>query len=104
MSPQSRSDMTDPLERLQKKLSERRALVAVVGLGYVGLPVAVEFAEAGFEVIGVDLDAHKVSELGLGHSYLLDLASERIAPLVEAGKFRATTSFSEISDADAVLI
>lgn len=96
--------MTEPLDTLEKKLSERRALVAVVGLGYVGLPVAVEFAEAGFHVIGVDLDRDRVTQLQQSDSYLLDLPAARIAPLVAAGSFRATTSFRDISEADVVLI
>ena len=96
--------MSDQLESLEMKLSERRALVAVVGLGYVGLPVAVQFAEAGFHVIGVDLDPDRVTQLQRSDSYVLDLPAARIAPLVAAGSFRATTSFSDISEADAVLI
>jgi UDP-N-acetyl-D-glucosamine dehydrogenase len=91
-------------EELKKKLHEKSANVAVLGLGYVGLPFATVFAEAGFVVTGVDPDARKVDALNKGISYIQDVETEQVARLVSAGKLRATTDFSELSQADAVSI
>lgn len=96
--------MDNAFEELLERIEQRAAQVAVVGLGYVGLPVAVEFAEAGFDVVGIDLDIDKVDRLNAGQSYLLDMQDGRLAPLVENGKLRAAGTFSEASEADAVLI
>jgi UDP-N-acetyl-D-glucosamine dehydrogenase len=76
----------------------------VIGLGYVGLPVAVAFAEAGFRVVGIDLREDKVRALEEGRSHLRDVPDERIAPLRAAGRLRASVSFDPIADADAVVI
>lgn len=67
---------------LLDRFHSRQATVAVVGLGYVGLPLAVAFAEAGFRVIGIDIDAQRVADLNAGHSYVSDVSSEQLAPLV----------------------
>ena len=91
-------------EELKKKLQEKSANVAVLGLGYVGLPFATVFAEAGFVVTGVDPDARKVDALNKGISYIQDVETEQVARLVSAGKLRATTDFSELAQADAVSI
>jgi UDP-N-acetyl-D-glucosamine dehydrogenase len=74
--------MTAPLERLRDRLTAQTAMVGVIGLGYVGLPQAVAFAEAGFRVLGFDIDPAKPAAIGRGESYLLDLPAERIAELV----------------------
>lgn len=97
MEPSSVEALIDSIER-------RDALVAVVGLGYVGLPVAVEFAEAGFDVVGLDLDDAKVTALNAGDSYLIDVSPERLAPLVRDGRLRASNTFADASTADAILI
>ncbi len=78
--------------------------MAVLGLGYVGLPLAVVFAEAGYKVIGVDPVAEKVDMIQRGESYVLDISSEQVAALVKAGKLQATTDFSVCAQADAVCI
>lgn len=91
-------------DELLKKLSDRSAVVAVLGLGYVGLPLAVVFAEAGFTVLGVDPVAEKVQMLQRGESYVMDVPSEKVARLVKAGKLYATTDFSVTTRADAVSI
>lgn len=96
--------MYPSIEDLVSAIERHDVRVAVVGLGYVGLPVAVEFAEAGFDVIGLDLDDAKVTSLNAGESYLIDVLSERIAPLVDSGRLGASTSFADASDADAILI
>jgi UDP-N-acetyl-D-glucosamine dehydrogenase len=89
---------------LIEKIDDRSAVVAVVGLGYVGLPVAVAFARAGFDVIGVDLDRDKVALIESGRSHLRDVEDSEVAPLRTAGKLKATTSFAKLKDADAILI
>ncbi len=91
-------------QQLLDRLQNREARVGIVGLGYVGLPLAVEFAEAGFSVIGVDVTAEKVALLNKGESYIMDIPSERLKPLVESGKFCATTDYADLRQADTVSI
>lgn len=81
-----------------------RPSVAVIGLGYVGLPLALRFAENGVHVIGIDIDKTKVDQLFHGVSYLRDISSSRIERLVDNGFLSATTDFSRISEVDAVII
>jgi UDP-N-acetyl-D-glucosamine dehydrogenase len=87
---------------LKEKLEKRQARIGVIGLGYVGLPLAVEFARAGFDVTGFDVDESKVSELDAGRSYILDVKTEDLAACVKAGKLRATTDMSTLGEMDAV--
>jgi UDP-N-acetyl-D-glucosamine dehydrogenase len=97
------SSVSDPASLLDR-LEGRSALVGVVGLGYVGLPVAVTFAEAGFQVLGVDPARDRVSEIEEGRSYLHDVPADRVAAVRRSGKLRATTSYRRLVRADAVLI
>jgi UDP-N-acetyl-D-glucosamine dehydrogenase len=92
------------LDALKKKLTTRNATAAVIGLGYVGLPLAMEMAEAGFRVIGIDLDGGKVASLKQGQSYILDVPEKTVADAVRSGKFEPTTDFSALADADTVSI
>ena len=87
---------------LKEKLEQRQARVGVIGLGYVGLPLAVEFSKAGFDVTGFDVDGSKVTELNAGRSYILDVKTEDIAACVKAGRLRATTDMSKLGEMDAV--
>jgi UDP-N-acetyl-D-glucosamine dehydrogenase len=96
--------MTTIKNSLIKKLENKTAQVAVLGLGYVGLPFATVFAEAGFTIIGIDPDASKVEKLNQGISYIQDVSTEQIARLVASGKIKATTDFSVLADVDAVSI
>jgi len=89
---------------LIERFQSREAVVGVVGLGYVGLPVALTFAEAGFGVVGVDLDAERVQSLHKGSSYLHDIPDGRLHELLATGRFRAQSSYSGLDDADAILI
>jgi UDP-N-acetyl-D-glucosamine dehydrogenase len=91
-------------EALRKKLEARTARVAVVGLGYVGLPLATSFAEAGFAVLGIDVDRRRVDLLNRGESDIADVEGARVAALVKAGKFKASTDYSGIGDCDAIVI
>jgi len=88
--------------RLQERIGNRTAKVGVLGLGYVGLPLAVEFAKAGFEVIGIDVQAGKVKQFNQGRSYVKDVADDVFGPLVKSGKLRATTDFSVITELDTI--
>lgn len=94
----------DQVETLIKKFEDRSAKVGVLGLGYVGLPLAVVFADAGFQVTGIDPVAEKVEQINQGKSYVMDVTSEHVQHLVESGKLKATTDFSVIRDLDAVSI
>jgi UDP-N-acetyl-D-glucosamine dehydrogenase len=89
---------------LSEKIKSRRARVGILGLGYVGLPLATEFARSGFEVVGLDVLDHKVESLNLGVSYIKDVPSEELEPLINAGKFRATSDFSIIAELDTINI
>jgi hypothetical protein len=75
-------------EILKQKLQDRTALIGVVGIGYVGLPLAVVFGEAGFTVVGVDPDEDKVAAINRGESYILDVAPERVKAWSIAASFR----------------
>jgi len=94
----------DQKANLLKRLNDKTATVAVLGLGYVGLPLAVAFAEAGYKVIGIEPMASKVDALNQGKSYILDVPSETIARLSKAGKLEATSDFSSLKKVDAVSI
>jgi len=87
---------------LREKIRTKRARVGVLGLGYVGLPLAVEFAKAGFDVVGIDVQQGKVDQFNAGHSYIKDVGDGTFAPLVQSGKLRATTDFSVIRTLDTI--
>ncbi len=89
---------------LLQKIESKQAHVGIVGLGYVGLPLAVEFAHAGFCVTGIDIDATKVAALNAGESYIQDIPTAVLAPLVKAGKIKATTDFSVVAGLDTINI
>jgi UDP-N-acetyl-D-glucosamine dehydrogenase len=89
---------------LTDKIRSRTAKVGIVGLGYVGLPLAMEFAKAGFPVTGIDVQLSKVEELNAGRSYIQDVPTGTLRPFVDSGRFRATMDFSVIADLDTVNI
>ena len=91
-------------ETLIKKLKDKKARIGILGLGYVGLPLAVVFAEAGFHVTGIDPDSRKVDSLSKGISYIPDVKTETIAKIVNSGYLTATTDFSVLKEIDAVSI
>lgn len=94
----------DYRQQLLDRLANRNATIGVIGLGYVGLPLAIAFAEYGCKVIGMDVHEGKVDQLNRGESYIIDIPSEQIAPLVKNGKFCATTDYNALQEADAVSI
>ena len=92
------------MANLRKKIISHEAKVGVVGLGYVGLPLAVEKAKAGFRTIGFDVQKAKVDMVNAGHNYIGDVVNEDLAALVQSGMLSATTDFSFIRDVDFVAI
>ena len=89
---------------LTKKIKDRSAKVAVLGLGYVGLPLAVVLADAGYQVIGIDPVEEKISKLNKGISYIDDVDTEIIKKHTKSGTLKATSDFSVVSEADAISI
>ena len=91
-------------DALLNKIESRRARTGVVGLGYVGLPLAVELAKAGFRATGIDLDARKIQTIQEGRSYIPDVSSADVMALTQAGKLDATTDFSIVRELDTINI
>jgi UDP-N-acetyl-D-glucosamine dehydrogenase len=91
-------------EELADKISARTARVGIIGLGYVGLPLAVEYAKAGYHVTGIDVQDNKVADINAGTSYIQDVAKSEVGLLVESGRLWATTDFSVISELDTINI
>ncbi|MBP2075904.1 nucleotide sugar dehydrogenase [Oceanobacillus polygoni] len=89
---------------LIKKINEKTAVIGVVGLGYVGLPLAVENAKAGYQVIGFDVHTEKIEKINRGINYIGDVNDEELAELIEANQFIATEDYSLIKNVDAVVI
>jgi len=85
-------------------IKDKSARVGVIGLGYVGLPLATEFASQGFNAIGFEVDSNKVEQINSGQSYIGDVASNSIKETVDAGRLKATTDFDHLKDCDAIII
>ena len=83
-------------DELQRLISEKRARIGVIGLGYVGLPLIIEFCLKGFDAIGFEVDETKTSEINAGRSYIVDVTSENVKKSVDEGKLTATTDFSKL--------
>src|SRR5580658_1081742 len=95
---------TDYRKRLLTRIEDRSAVVGVVGLGYVGLPLAVEFADAGFRVVGYDVSARVIDRISAGESHIQDVPASTIARLVKAGRLTATMDPEQLAEIDAVSI
>ena len=91
-------------ENLAARIESKEAVICVVGLGYVGLPLLIEFGRAGYNVLGLDIDQKKSDHLMAGESYFLHIPSEPVKELLDNGLLEATTDFSKIGETDAVLI
>jgi UDP-N-acetyl-D-glucosamine dehydrogenase len=96
--------VTSPAESLLAKTKDRTALCGVVGLGYVGLPLAMEFMRAGYRVLGFDVNAPVVERLNAGRSHIQDVPSATVAQAVQAGTFAATTDLARLREPDAISI
>ncbi|MEI7705600.1 MAG: nucleotide sugar dehydrogenase [Deltaproteobacteria bacterium] len=89
---------------LLSRIQSRSARIGIIGQGYVGLPLALLFHEAGFEVTGFDVDPRKVKALGKGESFIKHIGAERVAAAVKSGRYKATTDFDGLRDCDAIAI
>ena len=94
----------DYADLLKTKIKDRSAKVAVMGLGYVGLPLALEGAKAGFQVIGIDRDGEKVERISQGKNYLLDISEEELKQTVSSGHLIVTGEFCYLKEADIIVI
>ncbi len=92
------------MSELLQKIAEKRVSVGVIGMGYVGLPLAVEVANAGLQVVGIDLDVSKVERINAGISYIPDVPTEVVEKHVGANRLRATTDFEIVQELDAIII
>src|ERR1700690_3613443 len=90
-------------EALQSRIISREAVVAIIGLGYVGLPLALEFAGKGFRVLGFDVDTLKVESINSSRSYIHHISADRVENAVRQG-LRATSDFTRLSEADTILV
>ena len=99
----STSPTASPCEELIDKVGKRTAKVGIVGMGYVGLPLALLYSEQRFAVTGFDIDQPKVTALNRGESYIVRILADDIQSAQKSG-FRATTAYSEVSDMDAIII
>ncbi len=91
-------------EQLLQKIQTRQAKIGVIGLGYVGLPLVVAFAQAGFIVVGVDIDPNKIAALQSGQSYIDDVPSATLAPLIQDGRFQPTSDYTQLATVDTISI
>jgi UDP-N-acetyl-D-glucosamine dehydrogenase len=94
----------DYKQTLIEKINNKEIIVGVIGLGYVGLPLALEFVEQGFNVIGFDIDEKKIPIILSGNTYIKHIASDRIANAVNSNRLKATTDFKKLNDIDAIII
>ena len=92
------------LEQLEKLYHDRKAVLGVIGMGYVGLPLTLAAAAAGYQVVGFDIDPQKVDQINSGKSYLKHITSEQIANAVHENGLRATANFQEMKTLDAIII
>jgi len=90
--------------KLLERIKQRQARIGIVGLGYVGLPLGLAFAEAGFPVLGIDVDSRKVDAIAKGESYIQHIPAEEIRKHVDSGKLKATADFSQTSQLDCIVI
>ncbi len=91
-------------DELKKLITEKSACIGVIGLGYVGLPLIIEFALKGFPTVGFEVDEKKVANLNEGSSHIVDVSSENVQKAIAAEKFTATTDFARLKDCDVVII
>lgn len=91
-------------DHIKNLISEKNARIGVIGLGYVGLPLIVEFCLKGFEGVGFEVDEKKAAEINAGRSYIVDVSDENVAKCIGSGKLKATTDFAELGNCDVIII
>lgn len=96
--------MNNIFEMVKQKIEKKKAKVGVIGLGYVGLPLAIEFAKSGFQVLGIDVNNEKVNQLKCGESYIIDISSSEVKEILDKGFFFPSTKFDAIKDLDVISI
>lgn len=96
--------MNQQISEFKKQISAKKVKIAVVGLGYVGLPLAIEFARAGFEVFGIEIDQDRLRHLKNKQSYITDITTEELKPLLASGKLKAVADFSILQKVQVVII
>jgi len=89
---------------LETKLADKTAKICIIGLGYVGIPIAVEYAKKGFQVLGIDLAVEKVNKINRGENYIDDIDDDLVKQIVNDGLFSATTTFEQVKDQDVIYI
>src|SRR5207247_4419108 len=89
---------------LSRRIATHTARLTIIGQGYVGLPLAVEFAKGGFPVTGLDTDRDRVTALATGRSHVPDVPSEELQALLKAGRYRTTTDAAVLADSDVIVI
>ncbi|MEI7441884.1 MAG: nucleotide sugar dehydrogenase, partial [bacterium] len=89
---------------LLEKFEKKTAKIGVIGMGYVGLPFAVEKAKVGFSVVGIDMNPERIAKVNMGESYITDVKTEELKPLVEKGLIRGVTSFEVVKELDVIVI
>src|SRR4051812_35190108 len=103
-SPEQDAEVARRVETLLTKIKDRSAIVGVVGLGYVGLPFAVENAKVGFRVVGIEQNPKRAGRVNAADNYIEDVVDSELRELVAKGKVRAVTDFSEVPQLDVVVI
>ena len=96
--------MVENAERLKRSIESKEARIGVIGLGYVGLPLALAFTDRGFRVLGFDVDPRKVEQLGRGASYIPHMDARRVAAAVESDRLAATRDFDRLAEVDVIVI
>ncbi|MBU1726127.1 MAG: NAD(P)-binding domain-containing protein, partial [Candidatus Omnitrophica bacterium] len=96
--------MIDFVREFEKRIQKKQIKIAVIGLGYVGLPLAIEFAKSGIEVIGVEIDKDRIEHIKRKESYISDVPTKELRRILDSGKFSATPDFKAIRNADCVII
>jgi UDP-N-acetyl-D-glucosamine dehydrogenase len=91
-------------QALDKKLRDKSAVIGVIGLGYVGLPLAIEFARKGFKTVGIDLDPRKIDALAEGKNYIQDISDDHVAEMIKTGMFRAQRDYTGVGEFDVIYI
>ena len=96
--------MNNRLQELEERIQSRQAEIAIIGLGYVGLPLALAFVRAGFRVFGIDRDEDRVGQLNAGKSYIEDVPADALRAALKGGRFEATSSSEVLSRCDCINI